>query len=440
MSKKLLILFATFLIFKSVYSQIQSGPMVGYADYREVMLWVQTKKAEKVKINYWEKDKPTTKKSTEEVLTSKDKAFTAKLLADDTYPGKVYEYEVIINGKLVKRPYPLTFKTQTLWQYRTDPPTFKFAFGSCAYVSEPEFDRPGNSYGGNYEIFTSIAAQKPDFMLWTGDNAYYREVDYGTKGGMQKRMTHSRSLPEMQPLLGAASNYAIWDDHDYGPNNSDRSFALKHSSLDVFKTFWANPNYVFENEAITGTFEWADVQFFMLDDFWWKEPTETVIKKERGDYLGDKQLNWLIDALNFSKAPFKFIVCGGQVINPAKVFENMSTFEKERARLIQAISDAKIPGVMFITGDRHHSIIYKIERPGTYPMYDITISPLTSGPAKPTKEEETIAQVPGTLYTERNFAMAEVTGPRKDRTLKIAVHNVKGEQVWVREFKANDLK
>lgn len=440
MYKKSLFLIIFLFYTKIGNSQIQSGPMVGHADFREVSLWVQTTKAAKVKFNYWEKGKPNIKKSTEEILTTKAKAFTASLIADDAYPGKVYDYEVVVDGKVIKRPYPLTFKTQTLWQYRTDPPTVKFAFGSCTYVAEPEFDRPGNSYGGNYEIFTSIAALKPDFMLWTGDNAYYREVDYGTKGGMQKRMSHSRSLPEMQPLLGAASNYAIWDDHDYGPNNSDRSYALKNASLDVFKTFWQNPSYVFENEGITGTFEWADVQFFLLDDFWWKVPTETIVKGERGDYLGDKQLQWLIDALNFSKAPFKFIVCGGQVINPAKVFENMSTFEKERAKLLQAITDAKIPGVMFITGDRHHSVIYQQERPGTYPLYDITVSPLTSGPSKPTKEEASMAQVPGTVYTERNFAIAEISGPRKDRVLKISVHNVNGLPQWTKEFKANDLK
>jgi alkaline phosphatase D len=128
------------------------------------------------------------------------------------------------------------------------------------------------------------------------------------------------------------------------------------------------------------------------------------------------------------------------VINPAKVFENMSTFEKERSKLLQAIGDAKIPGVMFITGDRHHSVVYQLDRPGTYPLYDITVSPLTSGPSKPSKEEANSPQVPGTLFTERNFAMAEITGPRKDRVLKLAVHNVKGEQMWMKEFRANDLK
>jgi alkaline phosphatase D len=426
---------------KIITAQIQSGPMVGHADYREVTLWVQTTKAAKVKFNYWEQGKPTAKKSTDEILTSKAKAFTASLIADDAFPGKIYDYEVVIDGKIVKRPYPLTFKTQTLWQYRTDPPSFKFAFGSCTYVAEPEFDRPGNSYGGNYEIFTSIASKKPDFMLWTGDNAYYREVDYGSKGGMMKRMTHTRSLTEMQPLLGSASNYAIWDDHDYGPNNTDRSYVLKNSALDVFKTFWGNANYAFENEGVTSTFEWADVQFFLLDDFWWKAPTELYHKNDRGDYLGEKQLQWLIDALSFSKAPFKIIVVGGQIINPVRVFENMSMFDKEREKLLAAITAAKIQGVLFVSGDRHHTIIHKIDRPGTYPLHDITVSPLTSGPGKPLNEEiNSQSVVEGTLVSERNFGMMEVTGSRLNRVLKVTVHNSKGDQLWTKEFKATDLK
>jgi alkaline phosphatase D len=431
---------ALFCSFK-INSQIKSGPMVGWSGFREALLWVQTEKEAKVKFNYWEQGKIETKKSTDQFLTEKSKAYAISIEADDAQPGKKYEYEVVINGKVVKRNYPLVFQTQVLWQYRTDPPPFTFAFGSCAFINETEYDRPGKPYGANYEIFNSIAAQKPDFMIWTGDNAYYREVDFTTKTGMLKRMTHSRSTPELQPLLGATHNFAIWDDHDYGPDNSDRSFVLKNESLEVFKTFWGNQNYVFKNEGITGTFEWADVQFFLIDDMWWKAPTERKVKlPDNGDYLGEKQLSWLIDALTISKASFKFVVTGGQILNPAKIFENMATFVHEREQLLKSIEDAKIPGVIFISGDRHHSVINKLERPGTYPLYDFTISPLTSGPSKPTAAEMNLSMVDSTLYVDRNFAFAQVSGPRKDRLLKIGVHDVNGKEIWKKEFKASELK
>ena len=70
-------------------------------------------------------------------------------------------------------------------------------------------------------------AKKPDFMLWGGDNFYYREPDY-TRTGMIHRNDHARAVKSMQPLLANVHQYAICDDHDYGPNDSDRSFPLKN--------------------------------------------------------------------------------------------------------------------------------------------------------------------------------------------------------------------
>jgi alkaline phosphatase D len=37
-----------------------------------------------------------------------------------------------------------------------------------------------------------------------------------------------------------------------------------------------------------------------------------------------------------------------------------------------------IEGVIFLDGDRHHSEITKLEREGTYPLYDFTISSFTA--------------------------------------------------------------
>jgi alkaline phosphatase D len=417
--------------------------MVGYSEMREVMLWVQTKQPGRVQIRYVEQGTQAPVMLTAEVTTSQATVNTAHLIADQVQPGKRYTYEVLVNGRPVKLPYATTFQTQALWQFRTDPPNFTFALGSCTYVNEPPYDRPGPAYGDGYGIFTSIAAKKPDFMLWTGDNTYTREVDWNSRTGVMKRYTHTRSLPEMQPLLASTHNYAIWDDHDYGPNDSDRSYWLKPVTLEAFKRFWANPNYIFE-EGCTGTFVWADCQFFLLDDRTFRAPDEQPDAGPAGTekaYFGAKQLNWFIDALRFSKATFKFVVTGGQILNPAALFENYATYSAERTQLLARLAEAKIPGVLFITGDRHHSIIHKIDRPGTYPLYDITISPLTSGPAKPTAAE--LAQptvVAGTLLTERNFATMAVSGPANDRSLIIRAFDVNGNEKWIRTLKATELR
>ena len=167
---------------------------------------------------------------------------TTTILSWEHVPNAT-RYAVIVNGRRISRPYPLRFQTQKLWQWREEPPAFRIALGSCAYVNEPEYDRPGNAYGGGLEIFTSIVRTKPDAMLWLGDNVYLREVDWYTRTGILARYTHSRSIPELQPLLASTHHYATWDDHDFGPNNSDRSWIHKDVSLDAFKLFWGNPGY-----------------------------------------------------------------------------------------------------------------------------------------------------------------------------------------------------
>lgn len=438
MSKK--VLFSVLFLFCSVHSlraQLQSGPMVGYSEMREVLLWAQTSREAKVKFVYWDQAQPAKRFRTEEVPTQKSSAFVARLVADQVLPGKKYGYELHINGKKVARPYPLVFQTQTLWQWRTDPPAFRFALGSCAYVNEAEFDRPGVPYGSHYEIFTSIHRQKPDFMVWLGDNTYTRETDWNTRTGILHRYTHTRSLPELQPLLASAHHYATWDDHDYGPDNSDRSFWLKSVSQEAFKLFWGNPNYVF-SEGITGTFQWADVQFFLLDDRFFRSPNDNTVADRT--MLGQRQFLWLIDALIFSKATFKLVVIGGQVLNPAKITENFSTYPEEREKLIRTLTDAKVPGVIFLDGDRHHTVLSKLDRADTYPLYDLTVSPLTAGVGKPFANENNTLMVPGTVVTQHNFALAEVSGPLKDRVLKVSIMDTEGKVLWSREIKASELK
>ncbi len=417
---------------------LQSGPMVGYSDFLEVNLWVQTKQAADVKIVYFEKAKPTPRFETAARRTQADKAFSTHLIADKVQPGKRYTYELYINNKKVERPYPLEFQTQSLWQWRTDPPDFKFATGSCTYVNEPEYDRPGKPYGGDYEIFTSMYNQKPDFTLWLGDNMYLREVDWNSRTGIYHRYTHTRSLPEMQALLGSAHNYAIWDDHDFGPDNSDRGFASKELTLQAFKDFWTNPNYALGDKAgTTGTFQWNDVQFFLLDNRYFRTPDKNRLGERT--MLGEAQLQWLLDALISSKATFKVIVIGSQVLNNAELEESYADYGQEKEKLLNALSAARIPGVLFLTGDRHHTILCKLNRPGRYPLYDLTVSPLTSSAHDPKDEPNTLA-VPNTLVVERNFALIEVRGRLADRTMVIHIHDVKGNEKWKYEIKANDLK
>ena len=225
--KKILTLVLSLVLSNSGFGQeklLESGPMVGYSTMKEVLLWVKTKQPAEVKFQYWNVNDSSKTYSTESTLTTKSNQHIAKLVADTLEPGQNYEYTLYINNQKIERPYRFEFQTQPLWQWRTDPPAFTFALGSCNYVNTANYDRPGKPYGGDYRIFNSITTKDPDFMLWLGDNVYLREPDWNSRTGIMSRYAHTRALPEMQRLMASTHNYAIWDDHDYGPNDSDKTF------------------------------------------------------------------------------------------------------------------------------------------------------------------------------------------------------------------------
>lgn len=436
-----LLVLAILLTTGKIYAQsdlINAGPMTGYSEMREAAIWIQTKSAVLVKAEYYSVSRPNERFSTKEVSTSADEAFTAHLIAENVEPGQVYNYEIFINGSKAEIPWELKFRTQELWQWRTDAPAYSFAVGSCAYINESVYDRPGKPYGSDYEIFSSIVNKKPDFMIWLGDNVYLREVDWYSRSGILKRYTHDRATKELQPLLGSVHHYAIWDDHDYGPNNSDRAFRNKHHTLEAFKLFWANPSYGFNGAgSITTMFQWGDAEFFLLDNRTFRTPE----KREFGErtVLGKEQIEWLIDALSSSYAPFKFVCMGGQFLNPAARYEMYSTFPEEWQYIKDAIRKENITGVIFLTGDRHHSEVTKLERPGTYPLYDFTLSSLTAGISL-AKDEPNFNRVPGSLVEEHNFGLITISGKSKERVLTLSILGVDGKELYKLELNENQLK
>ncbi|MEM9681262.1 MAG: alkaline phosphatase D family protein, partial [Bacteroidota bacterium] len=362
---------------------LNSGPMVGYSDYREVLIWVQTTTAADVKIEYTDENGQA--KFTETVSTTKEGDFIAKLFPSEVDYGKTYTYKLYINDQRVPRNYKLEFQTQALWQWRTDPPDFSFAIGSCFYANETKDDRPGKPYGGQYVIFNSILKKDPDFMVWLGDNIYLRTPDFLTERGIRHRNRHARSTPELQPLLGSVHHYATWDDHDYGPNDADASYANKKLTEDAFNDYWGNLNTDVANiGGVTSHFLWNDVEFFMMDNRYHRDPNRKQTPNK--EYLGKEQLDWLIKALTSSRASFKIVCIGGQTISDAAVYENYATYPEERQELLQRLHDEKISGVVFMSGDRHHTEISRMERPEAYPLVDITCSPLTSGTHNPRDE------------------------------------------------------
>ncbi|HEY8734695.1 MAG TPA: alkaline phosphatase D family protein, partial [Puia sp.] len=344
------------------------------------------------------------------------------------------EYQFIINH--IKSKATGSIHTKDLWQWRKPAPDFSFLTGSCAYFNDPPYDRPGKPYGGDSVIFESMARDSSAFTLWLGDNWYTREADLLSPWGLWYRASRDRSQPVLRNLLKRMPQYAIWDDHDFGPDNSGYSFGLKDVSREIFMKYWCNPYYGENDQGIYCQVSYSDVDLFLTDDRFFRSADnleDSINAKPNPDkhFFGYRQLNWLEDALVQSLATFKIIVVGSQVLNPMSTDEGFFNYSYEFHELMEFLDRSRIKGVLFLTGDRHHSEIVKTVRSGNYDLFDITISPFTSGVAKVKGQEiNNPSRISGSLIEQRNYAKILVDGMKNERILHVQIHDVDGKNLY----------
>jgi alkaline phosphatase D len=422
-----------------------SGPWAGNVELRNATIWVEVSpEVKKVEVQFYDE---VSKQKTVEYKGELGKDFNPlKIELNGLEMNTTYTYQVLIDGKAVDPGFTTKFTTRDLWQFRKPAPDFSFLTGSCAYFNEPKYDRPGKPYGGDSSIFETMANTSAAFHVWLGDNWYTREVDYGTRWGLNYRASHDRALPILQKFMASMPQYAIWDDHDYGPNDIGKSYILKEDSRKVFMNYSCNPSYGQKGEGIYSVMSYGDVDIFLTDDRYFRsedDMPDSINGKQNPDktYFGKMQMDWLKNALLFSKATFKIIATGGQILNPYSDFECMRFYSIEYNELMSFLADEKIKGVLFFTGDRHHSEVIKQERKGLYPLYDVTNSPYTSGIGKVRGDElNNPARIPGTLVEAQNFTKVTISGKKNERLMKVEFLGIKGEKLGEWNVNEKELK
>lgn len=342
-----------------------------------------------------------------------------------------YSIEVKLNNK-----NPLQLKNEFNTAPKPGLKDFNFMLGSCAYT--PPKTLKWMHPGIEERIYPYMVAKKTDFMLWLGDYLYYFNKHFKSFEGMMRRHVFKRRSEKLNKFLISRPQYAVWDDHDYGPNNSDKYFPLKNEALKAWKLFWGNPFYGLD--TVPGCFfdfSYQDCDFFMLDNRFYR--TE---ESDAGEMLGEGQMDWLKEKLKSSAANFKFIVTGSQVFNEITKEECFCKYTKEWKELIEFINSENIPGIVWISGDRHYSSLFKVEDVAKYPFYEYTCSAITTFRSKLKRSSEYInpIRLDGTLVQKQNFGIINITGPADNRKCLIETFDSRGKLIWDYTISANELK
>jgi alkaline phosphatase D len=286
-----------------------------------------------------------------------------------------------------------------------------------------------------------MTAEAADMMIWLGDNLYFREADIQSPAGMAMRYWTDRAFPPLQKFLQSTRQIAIWDDHDYGANDSDSSFVLKQSALRLFQSYWANPSYGLP--GIPGVFTQCtlnDADFFLLDDRWYRDADAAHLSRGK-QMFGKAQMDWLKNALLSSRAHFKIIAAGGQLFNDDDAYEGWNLYPEERQDFMDWLQNNQIRGLLFLSGDRHISELMRRPRPHysgkhDYPLWELTSSPLNSSPAK---GDANPYRVPGTLIQARNYCSIEFLGKGAGRHLRLSCKSTEGKTLWEHQISSADL-
>lgn len=281
-------------------------------------------------------------------------------------PGKdynlyVYEGEKVVDQRLVGRGQRESSK-------------LRLGIVSCLndYSSE------------HFKIWDALAAKNPEYLLMIGDNVY---ADYSGPSSPQatnpeilwNRYVETRMKLPFYFQQKLIPTHGLWDDHDYGANNSGATYPFKAASKEVFETFFAqdlSDDDWTKGYGVGGLLSLGDFNLYFLDGRFFRSPE----KKE--NHLGLEQTAWFYSKLREEQNP-SFIIKGDQFFGGHHPFESFEGNHPDN--FLQFVGELKKISTpfIFVSGDRHLSEIMQFPRSlFGKPSFEITSSPLharTSG-------------------------------------------------------------
>ncbi len=354
---------------------LELAPMLGHTTSTNARIWVKASEPARLAVRTGTKPDLSDSRTIRGPKLVAKSAFMDQLVAGELQPSTRYFYCVQLDGKpAMLRPYP-SFTTAPP---EGEPGRVRVAFTSCVG------NRGYNATAG----YADMARTNVDLLLMLGDNHYANTNDLD----IQRRFYFDqRTTAGWRGLSPGTPIYAIWDDHDFGPDNSDGRMKGKELSLQAFKEHWANPSYGEpDNPGVYFKFTRATVDIFMLDGRYHRDPNKATNIAHKA-HLGPKQVAWLKRELLASRAPVKILAAGGEW-QSFGTDDSWTSFKEERDEVLRFIEENEIKGVLLISGDRHFTGAYHVR--GKW--IEVTAGPIGSGPAGVKKSPEAFLDLSAT--------------------------------------------
>ncbi|HSI08276.1 MAG TPA: alkaline phosphatase D family protein [Rariglobus sp.] len=133
-------------------------------------------------------------------------------------PDTLYSYKLVDSAGKILDEESRSFRT---FPAIGTPASFRFAVGSCAK-------------GMNSPVFSAAAHQGARFFVHTGDFHYYDITENRVEAFRRAYDTHL-SAPRLRAMLATVPLIYQWDDHDFGPNDSNRTSPSREASRQNYR-------------------------------------------------------------------------------------------------------------------------------------------------------------------------------------------------------------
>ncbi len=234
-------------------------------------------------------------------------------------------------------------------------------------------------FSEHFEIWNALAKRNPEYLLLIGDNVYADKKEKSGSSiemdpeGLWKRYIDSRLTIPLYFQEKLIPVHALWDDHDYGANNSGRDFKHKDASREIFEAFMAQDLSDDEWEkgfGVGGLLSLGVFNLYFLDARYYRAP------EKEGSHLGLDQSAWLGKKLKEETNP-SLLIKGDQFFGGYHQFESYEgNHPLDFSRFVDDLKKLNTPFI-FVSGDRHMSEIMQFPRTlFGKPGFEITSSPI----------------------------------------------------------------
>lgn len=274
----------------------------------------------------------------------------------------------------------------TLFQFPIegkDTESLHIGFGSCLHQDKES------------PILTQWEKESFDLILLLGDNIYADSLVATEKIPAYKKQFER---PEWKSIRSQSQILAVWDDHDYGINDSGGEYLDKEKSREIFISQMGSlmpQGQRFGTKEGKGifhsyflTFKEKKVHIVIPDTRFFRSPLKRKFwsyftgksqyspnEDDEATLLGEEQWTWLEEELN-KPSDLLVFASGIQVIPTEQPFEKWGNFPKERDRLFRLLDSAKTSDLVILSGDRHIAEIYEYRFSDKRKFIEITSSSL----------------------------------------------------------------